>query len=163
MNNRPHDALAVALIAALALAGCNKKEEAAPIPPPVVQAPASIPASTPAPTGTVSIVSVDIGNGVAANAKLAVPAGAFDRKDTIHAVVSTATSDPAAKVPGKLGVKWTYQDGQVVNEETRNIDFTGSGTTDFQISKPDGWPAGKYKVEVSLDGNVVQSKDFEVK
>ncbi len=82
---------------------------------------------------------------------------------TIHAVVSTATSDPAAKIPGKLGVKWIYQDAQVVNDETRNIDFTGSGTTDFQISKPDGWPAGKYKVEVSLDGNVVQSKDFEVK
>jgi len=35
--------------------------------------------------------------------------------------------------------------------------------TDFQISKPDGMPAGKYKFEVSLNDVMVQSVDFEVK
>jgi hypothetical protein len=43
------------------------------------------------------------------------------------------------------------------------VNFTGNGVTDFQISKPDGWPTGKYKVEVSLDGAAVQSREFEVK
>ena len=28
--------------------------------------------------------------------------------------------------------------------------MSGPQVTDFSISKPDGWPAGKYKVEVSL-------------
>jgi hypothetical protein len=34
--------------------------------------------------------------------------------------------------------------------------------TTFHISKPDGWPAGSYKVEISLDGTVVDSRDFTV-
>ena len=31
------------------------------------------------------------------------------------------------------------------------------------ISKPSGWPVGKYKVEVSVDGSPAGSKEFEVK
>ena len=76
---------------------------------------------------------------------------------------ATRTADAAATVPGKLSAKWTYQDGQTVNEESRDLNLTGDGVTAFQISMPGGLPAGQYKVEISLDGAVVQSKDFEVK
>src|SRR3546814_1055745 len=77
--------------------------------------------------------------------------------------VSTNTSDPAASVPGTLKATWTFEDGQVVNEESKSVNLTGAGNTEFHIAKPDGFPAGSYKVEISLDGNVVQSKDFTVK
>ena len=89
----------------------------------------------------------------------------FSPKDaTIYAAVSTGTSDPAASVAGKLGAKWTHVDSsQVVHEESKDITFAGDGVTDFQINKPDGWPTGKYKVEISLDGAVVQTREFEVK
>ena len=43
------------------------------------------------------------------------------------------------------------------------LTFAGDGVTDCQISKPDGWPTGKYKVEIMLDGNVVQTREFEVR
>ena len=47
---------------------------------------------------------------------------------------------------------------------TKTNDVAGDGTTTaFQVSKPDGFPVGRYKVEISLDGSVVQSKEFEVK
>ena len=36
-------------------------------------------------------------------------------------------------------------------------------TTEFHAEKPSGWPAGKYKAEVMLNGAVVQSRDYEVK
>ena len=39
----------------------------------------------------------------------------------------------------------------------------GANVTTFHIAKPDGWPVGKYKLEVSLDGAVVQTREFEVK
>ena len=71
--------------------------------------------------------------------------------------------DAAATVPGKPGARWTFQDGQVVHEDSRDVNLTGDGANVFQISKPDGFPAGRYKVEISLDGTVVQSKEFEVK
>ena len=162
-TNRLHMALLAAMIGSAALVGCKKKEEPAPLPP-VATEPAP---TTPAPAqmaATASVTAVDLGNAVGADMRVTAPMSSFAPKDTIYAAVSTASSDPAASVPGKLGAKWTHVDSsQTVHEETRDINFTGSGVTDFQISKPDGWPTGKYKVEVSLDGTVVQTREFDVK
>jgi hypothetical protein len=150
-RNRLHCITATALVSILAMAGC-KKEEPAAVAPPV--------AATTAPkaAATVSVTSLDLGTAVGADMKVTTAMTTFGPQDTIIAAASTATS-----VPGKLGVKWTYQDGKVVNDEGKAVNFTGNGATDFRIAKPEGWPAGKYKVEISLDGKVVQSKDFEVK
>ena len=157
IRNRISLAIATALIATVALAGCKKKDEAtttAPMPA-TVAAPAPVePAPAPMPA---SVVSVDLGNAVGADNKVTTASTTFAAKDTIHASVATDGS-----AGGKLNAKWTYQDGQTVDSQDKDV-AAGPQTTDFSISKPDGWPAGKYKVEVSLDGAVVQSRDFEVK
>jgi hypothetical protein len=162
-NNNLKYALAAALVASLALAGCKKKEE--PVPAPVAVEPAPAPVVTPAPAtmATVSVTGVDLGTAVGPDMKVTTPMTSFGKNDTVIAAVSTSTSDPIASVPGKLGAKWTFQDGQTVNDESKDVNFTGNGVTNFQVSKPDGWPVGNYKVEISLDGNVVQSKDFSIK
>jgi hypothetical protein len=117
----------------------------------------------PAAAATATVTSLELGNAVGADNRVAAPATTFAPKDTIFASVATRTSDTMATVPGKLAAKWTFQDGQTVHEEARDLSLTGDGTTAFQISKPDGFPVGRYKVEISLDGSVVQSKEFEVK
>ncbi|MFC5570871.1 hypothetical protein ACFPN1_12450 [Lysobacter yangpyeongensis] len=158
----PH-ALLLAVLGAVALVGCKKKEEPAPVAstPPAATTPTPAPAPMPA---TATVTSVDLGNAVGADMKIGTPMTSFAPKDTIYVSIGTSTSDPAASVPGKLGVKWTHVDSnQTVNEESRDLNLTGMGNTEFHIAKPDGWPKGKYKVEVSLDGNVVQSREFEVK
>ena len=162
--NRLNMAVLAAMLGTAALVGCKKKEEAPPPPPPVAAEPAPLPPPAPV-AATAAVSSVDLGNAVGADMRVTAPMTSFSPKDTIYAAVSTATSDPAASVPGKLGAKWTHVDSnQVVKEEpAKDVTFTGAGVTDFQISKPDGWPAGKYKVEITLDGNVVQTRDFEVK
>lgn len=110
------------------------------------------------------MTSLELGNAVGADNRVAAPATTFAPKDTIYASVTTRTSDAMATVPGKLAARWTFQDGQTVHEESRDLSITGDGTTTaFQVSKPDGFPVGRYKVEISLDGSVVQSKEFEVK
>ena len=162
-TNRLQMALLAAMIGSAALVGCKKKEEPAPLPPVATEPAPTAPAPAPM-AATASVTAVDLGNAVGADMRVTAPMSSFAPKDTIYAAVSTASSDPAASVPGKLGAKWTHVDSsQTVHEETRDINFTGSGVTDFQISKPDGWPTGKYKVEVSLDGSVVQTREFEVK
>ena len=83
--------------------------------------------------------------------------------DTITASVMTTTGTPTGRASGTLGARWTFEDGQVVNQESKTFEFTGPGVTNFQISKPDGWPVGRYRVEISLDGQVVQTRDFEVR
>ena len=162
--NRLHMAMLAAMLGSAALVGCKKKEEPAPLPPAAETAPAPAPAPAAMPA-TASVNSVDLGNAVGADMRVTAPMSSFSPKDaTIYAAVSTGTSDPAASVAGKLGAKWTHVDSsQVVHEESKDITFAGDGVTDFQISKPDGWPTGKYKVEILLDGTVVQTRDFDVK
>lgn len=164
LNRRTlHTAVAAALLGSIALVGCKKKEEAV-VTPPVATTPAPAPAPTmPTPAASASVTSVDLGTAVGADMKVTAPSTTFKPTDKIIAAVSTSTSDPAATVPGKLSAKWTYQDGQTVHEESRDVNLTGTGVTNFEISKPDGWPAGKYTLSVMMDGMTVQTREFEVK
>lgn len=157
IRNRISLAIAAALLATVALAGCKKKDDAAMTTPPASEpaTPATMPAPAPAPTPA-TVVSVDLGSAVGADNKVTMASTSFATKDTIHASVAT---DGAG---GKLNAKWTYQDGQTVDSQDKDV-ASGPQVSDFSISKPDGWPAGKYKVEISLDGNVVQTREFEVK
>jgi hypothetical protein len=158
-------AIAAALFGSLALVGCKKnQDEAAMTPPPATTEPAPAPTTPePAPAATASVTSVSLGNAVGADMKVATPSTTFAPKDTIYASVTTSTSDPTASIPAKLAARWSFEDGQVVNEESKDVNLSGPGDTEFHISQPNGLPAGKYKVEISMDGSVVQSKDFEVK
>ena len=155
----PFSLIAVALAGSIVLAACGKKEEAPP-PAPVVTTPAPAPApvATPAPA-PVAVASVDLGTAVGPDQKVTSPTTTFGPKDTIYAAVSTTGTAPSAT----LNAKWTYQDGQTVNESSQTIVPTGPASTAFHISKPDGWPAGNYKVEISLDDKSAATKDFSVK
>jgi len=156
---QPVSLIALGLAGALALTACGKKEEA---PPPAATTP---PATTTPPPSTamtpaqgVTVTSVDLGTAVGPDQKVTSPTTTFGPKDTIYAAVSTTGTASNAT----LGAKWTYQDGQTVNDSSQTIAPTGPAVTTFHISKPDGWPAGNYKVEISLDGKSVSSKDFTV-
>jgi hypothetical protein len=49
-----------------------------------------------------------------------------------------------------------------VSESTQTIAPTGDARTEFHVSKPDGWPAGKYKIEVLVNGATAGTKEFDV-
>jgi hypothetical protein len=155
---------AAALFGTLILAGC-KKEEPAPPPPAATEPTPPLAPTTPppAPAPAVTVTAVDLGNAIGDDNKVAKPMTSFAKTDTIHASVATTAADPTKPAAGKLTARWTYQDGQLVDELSQDFSFTGTGNTAFQISNPDGWPVGKYKVEVLLDGQVVQTREFEVK
>ena len=155
--------IALGLAGAVLIAACGKKEENAPPPPaatttPPPAAPATTMTPPPAAAG-VTVASVDLGTAVGPDQKITTPTTTFGTKDTIYAAVSTMGSASNAT----LGAKWSFQDGQTVNDSSQTIAPTGPAVTTFHISKPDGWPTGNYKVEISLDGKPVSSKDFEVK
>ena len=153
-------AITAALVAGIALAGCKKHDttDAMATTPPPASEPAPMPATTPppAPAASVTVTTVDLGNAVGADNRVTTPATAFADKDTIHASVATDGSG------GDLTAKWSFQDGQVVDTQDKTIP-AGPQVTDFSISKPDGWPAGHYKLEVMNNGMVVQTREFDIK
>lgn len=160
---RSTQALLVALVGAAALAGC-KRDEPAPVAtptPPADTTPATTPPPAPTPTpapAPASTARVTLGNAIDANNTIATPLTSFSAGDTIHAAVATDGASAS-----RLTAKWTHLDSnQTVAEETKDI-AAGAQTTDFHISKPDGWPTGRYRVEISQDGSVINSSEFEVK
>ena len=88
--------------------------------------------------------------------------GVFDKKDDkpeprpdFSNVRSGGSSTaPAASQPtGAIGSE---------DESTQTIAPAGDARTEFHISKPDGWPTGKYTLEVFLNGSSAATKDLEV-
>lgn len=150
-------ALTIAL-AAVSLAACQKKE-AAPPPPTDSSAAAAAPAAAPAPT--LSVASIDLGKAIGADNKVSTPLTAFGARDTIYASVNTEGA-----AAGTLSARWSFVNGSketVVDTSSRSISPTGPATTEFHISKKTAWPAGQYKVEISLNGASAGVKNFEVK
>jgi hypothetical protein len=152
---------AALVLAALisAVAGCKKEESP---PPPGSAAPAPAPqAQTPPPTSAaVSVANISLGKQLAPDKKVAAATDTFSKSDTIYAVVETTGSGNAT-----LKAKWTYQKGDTtvpVSEDSKTINATGPAVSEFHVSKPDGWPAGSYRVEISLNDQSAGTKQFMV-
>ena len=139
--------LSLAFVVAL-LAGCRSDE-----PKPAAAPGAAAPAAAP-----FSVTSIDLGTAVGADKKVSAPATTFKPNDTIYA--SVVTDGSASNV--KIDARWTYEGDQLVNESSQTLNFSGPAATEFHIAKPDGWPAGKYKVEIAANGKPAGAKEFTV-
>ena len=157
-----HKNYTLAMIAALILTlnACSKKEEA----PRPQSAPTqtSTPISVPPPVvAGVTVGTITLGNAIGPSKKVTQAADSFGKKDTIYASVDTTGSGTAT-----LKAKWTYRKGSqesLVKEDTQTIAPTGPATSEFHISKPDGWPVGDYQVEIFVGDKPAQAKTFTVK
>ena len=146
---RPVVVLVLAAVAGGAGA-CKKKAE--PVDTTTTTTVPTTPASAP-----LAVTSVNLGKSLGPDKRVTSETTTFGTRDTIYA--SVATSGNAG---GTLAARWTFQDGQVVDETTQTVGATGPAVTEFHVSKPSGWPAGNYKVEVLLNGAAAQSKEFRV-
>lgn len=159
-------AVLAALLATVALAGCKKKEDtadnnaqpAATTP----AAPAPMTEAAPQPmtaAAGVNVSSVTVGKTAAAD-KTVTSAALFAPKDDIIVSIRTDGSANNANVAAKL----TFQNGQVAGEQNQVVNATGAETTNISFKNANGWPAGKYRAEVMVDGKAAGSpQEFEVK
>jgi len=141
---RPVVLLVLAAVAAGAGA-CKKK------PPETTVTPPAAPAAAP-----FAVNSVNLGKSLGPDKRVTAETTTFAKTDSVYA--SVATSGDAG---GTLAARWTFQDGQVVDETTQTVG-AGPAVTEFHVSKPSGWPVGGYKVEIMLNGAPAQSKEFRV-
>lgn len=81
----------------------------------------------------------------------------------IHAVLVFQDARPGTKIRGS----WVAVDAiETRNYEIHSNDVTVKGNEDtahFELSKPDkGWPAGNYRLDISVDDKFVMSTPFRV-
>lgn len=136
--------------ATLFAAGCSKKDAA----PADTSAPAA-----PAPAAAFSVADIDMGRHIDADKKISDKTDDFAPSDTIYASVHTSGAATNQTIAGR----WTFQDGQTVDEHSQSISPTGDAYTEFHIVKPSGWPKGKYTLHVLVNGAEVRTKDVTVK
>jgi hypothetical protein len=135
------------LALALGTSACNKKDQSG-------TAGGAVEASAP-----VRVADVTLGRGIGGDKRVTNQTDTFGARDTVYASVRTTGTGTGTQ----LTARWTYQDGQVVDERTETISPTGEAYTEFHISKPSEWPKGKYTLHVLLNGSEVQTKEFTVR
>jgi hypothetical protein len=109
----------------------------------------------------VRITDVGLGRSIDAQGRIAAGADTdnFARTDTIYVSVNTDGSAAGSR----LTARWTFEDGQVVDETSRTLSATGPAITEFHISNPGGFPSGRYAVEILLDGRTVEREEFTIR
>ena len=117
------------------------------------------PAQPPPPDlGDFKIVSVLLGTSLDAQRIVVGDAETFAPKDKIHAsVLSTGAHDGL-----RLSAKWLAPDGSVVAETEQPLAPTTATATTFSIANPTGWPAGEYRLQVAVNGSLLQARTFKV-
>ena len=157
--NRISYALIVALAGTVALAGCKKKEEAV-VTPPVVTEPAPAPAPMEPAPAPVATTSITVGNTAAADKSVA----ALSTFGTSDKIIVSVKTDAATATNAAIDAKLTYQDGQVAGQQTATVKAEDAGTTNVEFTKATPWPAGKYKVDVTVNGQPAgMTQEIEVK
>lgn len=139
-------------IPALALAlplvlGCGKEDAA----PPADTAP-------PAADAGVSVTDIAMGDALNSDRSVVSEMDEFSANDTIYLSIKTEGAGSAV-----LATTWRFEDGQVISEDSRNINPTGDAVTEFHVTKETPWPAGEYTVAVMLNGNPVGNEEYEIK
>jgi hypothetical protein len=111
------------------------------------------------------ITKITMATGVqGANMDPVGPTTTFGPSDTFHAVVQIQDA-PAAT---KFQAQWFAVDvGSAAQPNTRiegnEIVSDGSRNLDFSLTPDSKWPAGTYRVEISVDGTLEQTVLFSVK
>jgi len=85
----------------------------------------------------------------------------FGSNDTVYAVGTVANAPGKVKVKGLLAFEDVegQKQGPIPGLE-KTLDLEGSGTATYTFTPPpDGWPKGKYKIEVILLDDAGAEKD----
>jgi hypothetical protein len=112
-----------------------------------------------APVAGLEVTEVRLGRSLTPDQRVASAMEQFGTTDSIYASVATQGSANNAT----LAARWTYHDGQVVDETRRTISPTGPANTVFHIYNPAGWPAEEYEVEILINDRSVESREFTVR
>jgi len=105
---------------------------------------------------TANISSLKIGK----DKEVSQESSTFGANDPIYGVATVSNAPGKVKVKGRLVVEDVpgQQAGPTSLEKTLDLDGSGTATYSF-TPPPDGWPKGKYKLEVILMNEAGEQKD----
>jgi hypothetical protein len=153
-------AVAVLFLSAVACLS-SATDNATEVPP----APSEVPQATVVPTGSsglIQLVTLAKKSDPVSAAPIE-PSTVFDSQAVIHAVVAISN----APADTKFTAAWYVVDvgsASAPNTLITSTDLTADGTRDldFTLTPTSAWPAGTYRVDISVNGQLDQSATYSV-
>ena len=146
-----------ALLFAAALVACGKKDDT------TVTDTTSVGTTTATvamDTTPIRVSDIQVGKAVGADKRIGNQTTDFGVRDTIYVAVIT---DGAAK-DASITTGLTFNGKAAASQVVATLSPAGGTTaTEFHFAKKSAWPAGKYTVNVMLNGASAGTKDIEVK
>jgi len=148
------------LVLAVIAASCGPSDKGAPQAPPPTAAAAAT-ATPPGAAGIPHIASIEIGRSVNPDSTMHDATMLFIPTDDVWASVIVEGNAPRAT----LQARWLTDGGGVlVEQSSQEITPTGRTVVAFHAAaRPGGWPLGRYKLELLLDGVVGGTQPFEIR
>jgi len=109
--------------------------------------------------GEFRVVSVLLGKAVGADNVVLADSEVFAPKDSIHASVLTTGAHQGLS----LSARWLAPDGSTIAETVQPLVPTAATATTFDISNPEGWPAGDYQLQIGINKRTLQTRKFQVR
>lgn len=102
------------------------------------------------------VTTIQVGRSLNSDNSVGTITSRFEPGDTMYAAVITE-----GRGAGTLSVRWLAS-GRVVKEEERDVRYNDRAATEFHLDFAGGLPPGRYRVELSLDGQPIGARDLSV-
>jgi hypothetical protein len=109
--------------------------------------------------GDFKVLSIALGRALDISNNLAEERSVFSPKDPIYAAVVTTGTHQGLM----LSARWFDGDGKLLAQNDQRLVPDGPMLATFHLNPPHGWPKGHYKLDIALDGQLQQSKEFDVR
>ncbi len=106
----------------------------------------------------VSLEDVEIGRALNADRTIKDEANRFQAHDTVYASIRVSGSANS----GLVRALWTNERGETIQDDTRIITPSNNDRVTLHVAPPQGWAAGRYKLDVYLDDKLADSERFSV-
>ncbi len=106
----------------------------------------------------VQLDDVEIGRALNADKSIKDRADKFQAHDTVYASIVVSGSANS----GLVRALWTNERGEKIQDDTRIITPSNNDRVALQAAPPQGWPAGRYKLDVYLDDKLADTETFSV-
>ena len=107
-------------------------------------------------SGPLELANIQVGRSLNPDQSIASITTLFKPGETVYVSVQTKGGGK-----GTIGVKWMYE-GRVIDEPSKQVNYSGPSSTEFQLTNRGGFPPGEYSVEVLIDGKSVGTRAFRV-
>ena len=107
-------------------------------------------------SGPLELANIQVGRSLNPDRSIASITTLFKPGETVYVSVQTKAGGK-----GTIGVKWMYE-GRVIDEPSKQVDYSGPSSTEFQLTNRGGFPPGDYSVEILIDGKPVGTRAFKV-